>query len=274
MHQNSPKFGADTCPLDQRKNWYSPVAEAYNRVRPRYPEALITRVIELTQLPPNAAILELGGGPGNATVAFAQKGYDMLCIEPSQSACQLAKQNCAIYPKVEIKNTTFEEWKLETERFNAVLAATSIHWITPEIVYPKAAAALQNNGYLILLWNMSAQLSYEVCQSLKEAYQKYAPSLGKYEDKANQTASLRKFGQIVTDSGYFGGLVSEQMAWEVNYSIDDYLLLLSTYSPYIELKPQQRNDLFALLKETLERDGIKSVQLSYLSAFHIAQKTL
>ena len=274
MHQNNPKFGADAYPFEQRKSWYSSVAEAYNQIRPRYPQALITRIIELTQLPPSAAILELGCGPGNATVTFAQKGYKLVCIEPSMAACQLAKQNCATYPQVEINNTTFEEWELEAERFNAVLAATSIHWITPEIVYPKAAAALQNNGYLILLWNMTAQLPYEVCQSLKEAYQKYAPALGKYEDRATQTQILKEFGQVVTDSGHFGGLVSEQMQWEVTYSINDYLLLLSTYSPYIALKTQQRDDLFASLQGILEQNGKNSVQLSHLSAFHIAQKTL
>ena len=274
MHQNNPKFGADAYPFEQRKSWYSSVAEAYNQIRPRYPQALITRIIELTQLPPSATILELGCGPGNATVTFAQKGYKVVGIEPSMAACQLAKQNCVTYPQVEINNTTFEEWELEAERFNAVLAATSIHWMTPEIVYPKAAAALQNNGYLILLWNMTAQLPYEVCQSLKEAYQKYAPSLGKYEDRATQTQILKEFGQVVTDSGHFGGLVSEQMQWEVTYSIDDYLLLLSTYSPYIALEPQQRDDLFASLQGILEQNGKNSVQLSHLSAFHIAQKTL
>lgn len=273
LDQNNPKFGADAYPFEQRKSWYSPVAEAYNRVRPRYPQALCDRVIELTQLPPNASILELGCGPGNATVIFAQKGYKLVGIEPSEAACQFLKQNCASYPNVEIKNTTFEEWELEPEKFNAVLAANSIHWMTPEIVYSKAAAALQSNGYLILLWNMTAQLPYEINRSLQEAYQKYAPSLRKYEDRATQTQSLAKFGQLVTDSGYFSGLVSEQIAWEVTYSIDDYLLLLNTYSPYIELQPQQRDDLFALLKETLEQEGAKSIQLSYLSAFHIAQKT-
>ncbi len=127
MDQNNPKFGAEAYPLDQRKNWYSPVADAYNRVRPRYPEVLISRVIELTQLPTDASILELGCGPGNATVTFAQKGYKLVGIEPSEAACQLAKQNCAPYPNVKIENTTFEEWELEVEKFNAVLAATSTH---------------------------------------------------------------------------------------------------------------------------------------------------
>lgn len=125
---------------------YSAVADAYNKARPRYPKELISRVLELAQLPSTANILEIGCGPGTATTAFAQLGFSMICLEPSQQACQLAQQNCATYPDVEIVNTTFEEWELQPEKFNAVLAATSFHWVPPEIRHPKAAAALQDNG--------------------------------------------------------------------------------------------------------------------------------
>jgi len=138
---------------EERKTWYSEVADAYNRVRPRYPQELICRAVEVAQLPADAAILEVGCGPGTATIGFAQLGFSMVCLEPSLEACQLAQQNCASYSTVEIRNTTFEEWELETERFHALLAATSFHWVSPEIGYPKADAALQNNGFLILLWN-------------------------------------------------------------------------------------------------------------------------
>jgi tRNA G46 methylase TrmB len=70
--------------LKQRKTWYSPAAEAYNKARPHYPRALIDRVIELTQLPADAIILEIGCGPGTATVTFAelvQLGRSKLTIE-------------------------------------------------------------------------------------------------------------------------------------------------------------------------------------------------
>src|SRR5919199_1486233 len=95
--------------LQQRKNWYSRVADAYNRVRPRYPTQLIDRAVELAKLPADAIILEVGCGPGTATTAFAQLGFSMVCLEPSQEAFQLARQNCAPYADVEIRNTTFEE---------------------------------------------------------------------------------------------------------------------------------------------------------------------
>lgn len=263
---------ADAYTSSQRKNWYSKVADAYNRVRPRYPQELICRAVELAQLSSGAAILEIGCGPGTATVEFAQLGFSMVCIEPSQEACQLARQNCAQHPDVEITNTTFEEWELETERFNAVLAANAIHWIPPEIAYQKAANALQNNGSLILLWNTTPQPLYEVYQVLDRVYQTQAPSLGGYEQKGTQSENLRRQGQAVIDSGWFKSLVSEQLACEVTYSINDYLALLSTLSPYIRLEPQQRNSLFAGLREALERNCTRSIHASYLSAFHIAQK--
>lgn len=69
--------------LEQRKHWYSPAAEAYNEVRPRYPKELIHQVVEVAQLTPDSKILEVGCGPATATVGFAPLGYSMICLEPN-----------------------------------------------------------------------------------------------------------------------------------------------------------------------------------------------
>lgn len=262
----------ETSTPEQRKNWYGEAANAYNKVRPRYSKELINRVVELAQLPKDAIILEVGCGPGTATISFAQFGFSMICLEPSQDAYKLVQQNCAIYPDVEIKNTTFEEWKLDNKKFNAVLAATSFHWISPEIGFPKAADALKENGYLILLWNTALQPSYEIHQLLNEVYQVQAPSLARYEHRETQEEELRIFGQTMINSGRFKNLVSEQLACEVTYSIDDYLMLLSTYSPYIALDKDKKYALFAGLREVLNRNCGSSINLSYLSVLQIAQK--
>jgi SAM-dependent methyltransferase len=258
--------------LEQRKSWYSPAAEAYNQARPRYPEALIHRVVEVAQLSSKSKILEVGCGPGTATVAFAPFGCSMVCLEPNPDFCQLAQQNCELYPAVEIQNTSFEEWTLSAETFNAVLAATSFHWIPPEVGYPKAADALREDGYLILLWNKEPQPRYEVYQTLSEVYQVHAPSLARYEPRETQEEILTGLGQIAIDSGQFKNLVSEQFLCEVTCSVKDYLTLLSTYSPYLKLDPQSRNALFEGLREKIEQNVGGTIQLSYLSAFHIAQK--
>jgi len=60
----------------------------------------------------------------------------------------MARLNCRSYPSVEVINTPFEEWDLEPEAFDAVLAASSMHWIPSEVAYPKAHSALKNDGHL------------------------------------------------------------------------------------------------------------------------------
>lgn len=148
------------------------------------------------------------------------------------------------------------------------LSANAFHWIPPEIRYTKAASAMCDNGFLILLWNLTPEPRYEVYQVIEEVYQAYAPSLVRYEGAQIQAEILRGFGQEILDSNCFKELVVEQTACEVTYSIDDYLKLLSTSG---RLEPQAFELLFAGLREKLEKFG-DSVQLSFLSAVHVARK--
>ncbi|WP_016949202.1 class I SAM-dependent methyltransferase [Anabaena sp. PCC 7108] len=258
--------------LELRKNWYSPVADAYNKVRPRYSQEIINRTIELAELTPESKILELGCGPGNATVSYAQLGCSLSCLEPSQEACKFARQNCAAYPNVEIKQTTFEEWQLEPGKFKAVLAATSFHWMNPNIAYAKSAETLEKNGSLILLWNMTPQPNYEVYKTLHEVYQIHAPSSARYEDSTTQVKIVKSLGEKAIDSGYFQDLVTDHILCQVTYSIDNYLLLLNTLSPYLKLEASIRNALFAGLREKIEQHYGGSIEITYVSAFQVAKK--
>ncbi|BBC22588.1 class I SAM-dependent methyltransferase [Pseudanabaena sp. ABRG5-3] len=261
--------------LGERKTWYGSVADAYNRVRPRYPSEIIDRTLQLAQLPPQAKILELGCGPAIATVNFAKLGFSLLSLEPNLEAATLAKQNCAEYPQVEIQNLAFEEWELERDRFDAVLAATSWHWLDPAIAYEKSAAALKANGVLILLWNTPPQLDEQTYQLVDEIYQSIAPSIplyARHEGRKTHQADFLKFSQTIIDSGHFHHLSYDSSVYKVTYSLDDYLLLLSTLSPYIALTEETRISLFAKLREALYRNRGDRLNLSFISAFHVAHK--
>jgi SAM-dependent methyltransferase len=261
-------YGKD---LADRKQWYSPAAIAYQQVRPRYPQALIDRVVEIAQLSADSRILEVGCGPAIATPAFAALNAAMVCIEPNPDFYQLAQQACRLYPKVELLNCAFEEWTVEPSQFDAVLAASSFHWIQPEIGYPKAAAALRPEGHLILLWNKELQPAYEIYQQLTPIYAAHAPGIARpYEDEATQLAILDELGQMAISSGQFKGMMTGWRRVEVTYSTEQYLQLLNTYSPHLRLEPQQKQDLFMEIQQVLEQDG-NSLELSYISVFQVVQ---
>ena len=246
---------------------YSPVANIYYTARPPYPKEHIDRAVTLARLNSNASVLEIGCGPGNATVAFAKFGFLMKCLEPNQDFCDLVRSNCTSYPNVTICNTSFEEWKPEAQ-FEAVLSANAFHWIPSEIRYVKAAEALKEDGSLILLWNLTPEPKYEIYKEIKEVYQAYAPSLVRYEGVEIQTEILNGFEQDILNSGCFKQLLTKQISCEVIYSIDEYLNLLSTLR---KLKPQTKKLLFKELRSQLERFG-DNIPLTFLSAVHVAKK--
>ncbi len=263
---------SQTYTTEQRKNWYSGSAVAYDRVRPRYPQTIIDQALEAAQLPSGAHILELGCGPAIATVEFAKRGFSLLCLEPSLAACELALANCSVYPNVEIIQTTFENWELQPQQFHAVIATTSFHWISPQIRCLKASQILKKNGSLILFWNTPPQPSDEIYQKLIDVYQVYAPDLAEYQSHDFHRQNLQLFGKEIVDSGLFQGLVNQSCVCDVTYNIDEYIALLSTLSPYIKLEAQQRKILFTALKNRFKQLSLNSLSLSYLSAFQQAGK--
>ncbi|MGK7907402.1 MAG: class I SAM-dependent methyltransferase [Synechococcus sp.] len=258
--------------LENRKRWYSPAAEAYSRARPLYPPDVIDRVMEVTQLSSRSHMLEVGCGPATATRSFAPFGINMLCLEPNPEFFRLAQQHCQPYPNVKFENLSFEEWPLEENSFDTVLAASSFHWIPAEIAYPKAADALKENGHLILFWNKELQPTFEVYQSLSSIYQRYVPSLDRHEDKSTQIDVFQQLGHIVLEYQRFTDLVFGYVESQMTYPVDRYLMLLNSYSPYLQLEAAVRDRLFVALKDTIERDYGGRLRLWNLCGFHIARK--
>ncbi len=213
-------------------------------------------------------MLEIGCGPGIATAAFAAKGLSIVAVEPSSAACELARKSCRESDsantqrpsqRITIINSTFEDYPLTHQKFDAVLAATSFHWISPEVACEKSAAALKPGGSLILLWATPPQPSEEVCQYLSPVYEQYGLSgLGKEQHRPQEhyQSSFEIFAKAVNESGFFQptsvDIQKHQSIYSIekySYSIEKYLALLSTLSHYIALEEQLRNDLFVTMGE-------------------------
>lgn len=255
------KYGSE-----QRQEWYSEAATAYRWARPQYPDALIEKVWQQANLSPQSSMLEIGCGPGIATAAFAAKGLSIVAVEPSSAACELARKSCREgdaantsntqrpSQRVTVINSTFEDYSLAHQKFDAVLAATSFHWIPPEIACQKSAAALKPNGSLILLWATPPQPSEEICQYLSCVYEQYGLSeLGKEQHRTQDhyQGSFEIFAKAVNESGFFPTTSVDMQKHQSIYSIEKYLALLSTLSHYIALEEQLRNDLFIAIGERL-----------------------
>lgn len=260
-------------PLEERAHWYSTVTQAYDKARARYPAELISHAVDLARLGPHSRILEIGCGPGIATTAFAEWGCAIVCIEPNPGFCELAERNCKQFPNVLINQTSFEEWPLEVSAFDAVVSASAFHWIQPEVGHPKVADALRDEGYFILLWNKEPQPTPDVWPLFTEVYNRQGlPSLGRFETEAARQQALKTLVQPTIDCGLFKAVSSKQVRVEVTYTTEAYLLLLSSFSPYLSLEESRRNNLFAMIGKKINDDLMGMINLSYISAADIFQK--
>jgi 16S rRNA A1518/A1519 N6-dimethyltransferase RsmA/KsgA/DIM1 with predicted DNA glycosylase/AP lyase activity len=110
--------------IDRNKRiTFESVADIYDEVRTEYPEELIEDIVSLSGLPPDGRILEIGCGPGNATVSFARLGHRILGIELGERLSALAVEKCRAYPGVKILNLAFEDWELDERAFEEEIAA-------------------------------------------------------------------------------------------------------------------------------------------------------
>lgn len=238
-------------------------------MRPTYPAELIADVIALSRIPPNGRILEVGCGTGQATLPFAQRGYVMLCIELGANLARSAREHVKPFPAVEIQNIAFEDWTLEAHAFELVICAEAFHWLAPQVRLNKMAAALKTGGSVALFWNDHLGGGADFAQEIDRVYREHAPQLLELKNKPREELEQETIAEI-NASGLFAPVVLKRYPWRVTYTAEQFVKLLSTYSPIAALEKQTRQDLLNGIRRVIQAHG--GVMASeYSSRLYLAQ---
>src|SRR3954471_8259512 len=115
------------------RDTFDEAPELYDRVRPDYPEEVFEDLTTLAGLRQGSRVLELGCGTGQATVPLARRGFEVVAVELGAGLAEVARRNLVSFADVEIVNEAFEDWPLPAVPFDAVVAATSFHWLEPAV---------------------------------------------------------------------------------------------------------------------------------------------
>jgi len=252
------------------KSSFDEVASLYDEVRPGYPERLIEDTITLSGIPDGGQILEVGCGPGKATIPFARRGYQMLCLELGGQLARLAAQNLAAYSRVTVANVAFEAWPLQPAAFNLVLSAEAWHWIAPDVGYRRAATALRPGGALALCWHQQPLPDTPFYRALVDLYAEKAPEplLVAHPDP---DGLITETVTAIDTSGFFGEVDVRTYWWTATYSSGQYLKLLNTYSMYRALEADVRERLLvAVAKLVAEFGGV--VERPYRTVLYVARR--
>ncbi|GAA3477129.1 class I SAM-dependent methyltransferase [Streptomyces yanii] len=243
---------ARACPSGSEPHQYRQAAESfgtdaerYDRARPRYPDAMVDRIVAGS---PGPDVLDVGCGTGIAARQFQAAGCRVLGVEPDARMADLARRL-----GVEVDVATFEDWDPVGRSFDAVVAGQAWHWIDPLAGAAKAAQVLRPGGRLAAFWNVF-QLPPVVAEAVATVCRRVMPD-SPFNFQAVTRPALDGYQVLFTKAAdgireVCGFSEPEQWRfdWEWSYTRDTWLDQMPTQGAFTRL-PSDR------LAEVLEGVG-------------------
>ena len=246
------------------------VADLYAETRLAYPKQMVDDAVALSGIPPGGRILEIGCGPGNATISFAERGYAMTAIELGRDLAEHARRRCGEHRDVEVINAAFEDWPLIGEAFDLVLAVDALHWVPPEVGFPKSAAALRDAGSAVFCWEVPLDPETEWSQAVDEVYERLAPGVPTPTKGFTAGWLVDTITRWFVDSGCFGDVTTREYFWSESVTTAHYVKWLRTLSVHAGLDGSLRETLYSEIGSILDGFGGKIDRLKSIVLFHSA----
>jgi SAM-dependent methyltransferase len=252
---------------------FDDVAELYDAIRPRYPEALFAALVEITGLGPAANLLEIAPGTGQATRSLAARGYRITAVELGANMARIARERLEAYKNVEIINASYEDADLPLGSFDLVYAATAFHWIDPTVRFTKTHALLKPSGYLAVIYrkHVSDGQGDAFTEATQPIYRRYerdtAAAARTYVPQRAEDLRAEPVDEMLFRPVHFA-------AFPViaRYRADEYVSLLSTYSPTLSMAPPSRASFLDEIRHLIHRQFAGEVLIHYAMTLAIAQK--
>jgi SAM-dependent methyltransferase len=185
-------------------------AELYDRVRPSYPDELIDDVVRLVGTPCRA--VDAGCGTGRVAVALADRGVQVVGVEPDPAMAAVARRNLAPYPCCEVEESDFEDWTPpQVGSFDLVTSGQAWHWIEPARGTRVAERALRRGGWLAILRTDWERETTPLRRMIDAAYAEHEPG--------NSTCVAPEPGKrLVPEDSEFGEAVRREYRWSQTFA--------------------------------------------------------
>lgn len=251
---------------------FDSAAELYEQTRPGYPDQLFADLARSTALhTTDARVLEIGTGTGQATRGLLARGWSVVGLEPGPELAAVARRVLAGHGEVTIVGSPFERWQSGGEPFDLVFAATSWHWLDPRVAYRRAAELLRPGGHLAIVAteHVSPSDGDPFFQQVQRIYIETGMGGGLSGPQPPEAIPAPDVAAI-TDSGFFAPPIVHRYVWSQDYTAEQYLAVLSTYSGHIAAPHRQREALFTGIRDLIASRPSGTVRKHYLNTLQLA----
>jgi SAM-dependent methyltransferase len=223
----------------ERANSFGGAARSYDTHRPRYPDQLVDDLLGSGA----RRVLDVGAGTGIASRQLAERGADVLAVEPDTRMAAIAQEK-----GIPVEIATFERWEPVGRRFDLVVFAASFHWVDPFVALPKARDILCDGGRLALIWNR-LQPTSPTRADFGSIYQDFMDVDTRTTDGRHDDVAA-----MITAAGFT--IAERQYPHNLHYSAQQWVDLVFTYSNHLTLAAEKASELRARLAERIGPAGV------------------
>jgi SAM-dependent methyltransferase len=224
--------------------------ERYDRARPRYPQAMVERIVAAS---PGPNVVDVGCGTGIAARQFQAAGCAVLGVEPDARMAGWARRH-----GLEVEESMFEEWDPAGRMFDAVVAGMTWHWVDPVAGAATAARALRPGGRLALFWYVF-QPPVDLADAFSAVYRRALPDSpfaeGAVPGLDAYSAFFTKAEEGVRQAGGFGEPERWRFDWDRTYTRDEWLEFVPTSGGHHLFPAAARDELLAGIGAAVDAVG-------------------
>jgi SAM-dependent methyltransferase len=257
---------------------FNEVPELYDRVRPTYPDELFADLTNITGIDAQSSVVEVGCGTGQATRSLARLGCSVTAVEPGTAMAAIARERLSTFPAVRIETSSFERWDDHGRRFDALLAASSWHWVEPAVGWRKAHKVVRLGGWMALIGHVVVRREdepevYAATADLHEQFSPGNPDWGDPPFEEEVRATDQGWGPGIDPGGLFGPTIVRWYPTVQWFDGNGFADLLRTTSIYRRLDRDVREPLFQAIAERIRTRMGDRVARRYLSVMRVGQRT-
>lgn len=232
--------------MEQRATVFGTDAARYDRTRPGYPDEFIDALV----VRPDLRVLDVGCGTGIASRLFAERGCQVLGVEPDERMAEVARSR-----GVEVEVASFEDWDASGRRFDAVVSAQAWHWLDPTVGARLARAALNGGGQLAILWNVPCHAPMAQA-AFDEVYDRYRlPDGTRCSPPGALAEGSERFIEGIVAAGGFADPLEVSRSWAQQYTTAEWVDLLPTHSDHRLMDQATLDGLLSATANAIESLG-------------------
>jgi SAM-dependent methyltransferase len=222
---------------------FGDVAALYDGIRFGYPAELAPALLAYRGSA-FGSVVDVGAGTGKGTAALLSLGAPITCVEPDARMAEILAEK---YPQVAIVKSTFEQWPPPAGGVDLLASATAWHWTDPATRNQRAFDALAPGGVLAVFHNRYENPDPEVVRAV-------AGVLHEIDPKVEPRPARWSYDDALA-SGLFVDVVEQQWCSSHLLSLEQYLQLMQTFSPFLLHSPEVQQATLDGLSEAVGRFG-------------------